>query len=205
MILLMIINIETKRFSKKKLLDKILKPISILLIANLFCFQTIISKSKHYTFLKPDRTECNSKSIQDCPIAYDLKMKLEWQRILTDNKTGQPWNSSGLNNKGPKEAKEVCESLNAKKTLGAGWRLPTGDDFMKSSFMLNEEKVNEAEKHFKTLESIFPESSFDFYWSTEIFDLDKSLAIAYSLAGKYESFHVNGKERLIRVRCVRNK
>lgn len=201
----MILNFEKNNFKQKSLANKIFTSISILFIANLFCFQTIISKSKHYTFLKADRTECNSKSVQDCPIVYDLKMKLEWQRILTDNKKGQPWNGSGLNDKGPKEAKEVCESLNAKKTLGAGWRLPTQDDFMKSSFMLNEEKIMESEKHFKIIESIFPESSLDFYWSTEIFDLDKSLAIAYSFAGKLESFNVNGKERLIRVRCVRSR
>ncbi|MDX1960206.1 MAG: DUF1566 domain-containing protein [Leptospiraceae bacterium] len=201
----MIINFKTNNFNHKIIVNKIFTTISILLIVNLFCFQTIISKSKHYTFLKSDGTECNSKSIKDCPIVYDLKMNLEWQRVLTDNKKIQPWNSSGFNDKGPKEAKEVCESLNTKKTLGTGWRLPTQDDFMKSSFMLDEEKINQAEKHFKTIESIFPESPLDFYWSTEIFEVDKSLAIAYSFAGKLESFHVDGKERLIRVRCVRNK
>jgi len=159
-----------------------------------------------WVFLKVDKSLCNEKepSVSSCPTVYDPVAKLEWHRILIDEDTGTAWNSTGTNVKGSKEAKALCDSLSASKSIGIGWRLPTQDEFFKSIFMLKMEQALKADEHYEKIGKVFPQTALDFTWSSEIFvDFDTKSAMAFSFAGKLESFQVDGKERPIRVRCVR--
>ncbi len=164
---------------------------------------------RDWILLRADGSVCPAQeaSSLDCPIIYDVARKVEWQRLLTDEADGQAWNSTGLTEQGPKEANAVCDLLSASRVWGKGWRLPTETDFTKSTFFVSQvpTDVDWLPKYRKKLEGMFGSGGDEFMWSSTTFAIgdNKKSAMGYTFTGSLESFAADGKEKLLRVRCMR--